>query len=224
MSNNQKVWDAPDEWDRIFPTAILEVANSLKIDVKGELNSKENCLYTRVTADSWYECHINDDLVIEGRYTDNSNQNLNINGLDYHPSVNKTVVLKTCVGVKDYCFNRHSLYPKLYSRHSNTLTGEFGDLVEEFCPTSIIFERMQRYARDHYRWIKNYNSLEEYLAGVIYEDIWDDYYLEYLQVCTPPLNLELILKEDPAEIAELKKQIEFHFKLMLLLDWILQQP
>jgi len=99
-------------------------------------------------------------------------------------------------------------------------------LVEDFCATfpGIIFERMQHYARAHYRWIKNYNLLEEYLKDVMQAGIWNGYNLEYLQVCTPPLNLKLILKEDPAEIAELKKQIKFHFILMLLWDWILQQP
>lgn len=100
-------------------------------------------------------------------------------------------------------------------------------MVEDFCATfpGIIFERMQRYARAHSRWIQNYNLLADYLGDVMKAGIWDPYNqggtLEYLQVCTPPLSLKLILKEDPAEIAELKKQIKFHFILMLLLDWIL---
>lgn len=223
MSRIQKGWIAPDEWDRIFTAAILEVAEDLKIDVKGELNSKENCLYTRVTADSWYECSINDNLIIEGKYKKESNQNININGLDYKPEYEK-IVLSTCVGVTNHWFNER-LYPKLYDKNSNTLT-KYGVLVEKFCATfhGISFTRMQRYARAHYRWIKNYNSLADYFEAVMQSGIWDGYNLEYLQVCTPPLNLKLILKEDSAEIAELKKQIKFHFILMLLLDWILQQP
>lgn len=95
MAHMQKGWIAPDEWDRIFTAAILEVAAELKIDVKGELNKAENCLFTRVTADSWYECSINGNLIIKARYKKESYQNVNINGLDYHPRFGEKVVLKT---------------------------------------------------------------------------------------------------------------------------------
>jgi len=94
-----------DEWDRVFSAAILEVAEDLKIDVKGELNNKENCLFTCVTVGSWYECRINDNLIIEGRYKKESKQNVNINGLDYHPNFDETILLKTCVGVNRHWFN-----------------------------------------------------------------------------------------------------------------------
>ena len=50
---------------------------------------------------------------------------------------------------------------------------------------------------------------------------YPDYgWLEYTQIYTPVLNFKLICDEDPAELKKFEDQIEFHVKLMLLIDYI----
>ena len=154
--------------------------------------------------------------------------------MDYHPPVDKEIQLKTCVGVRNCWFNKW-LYPKLYDRNSKTLT-KYGLMVENFCKTyqmfdnvqktyhGVIFESMNRYPINHYKWLGNYNTVKEYFDRIADDKIWDGYNLKYLQICTPKLSLDRILKGDPDEIKKLNEQIKFHVKLILLLDWILHQP
>lgn len=50
---------------------------------------------------------------------------------------------------------------------------------------------------------------------------FSDYgWLEYTQIYTPILNFKLIRNEDPEENKKLEEHIEFHIKLMLLIDYI----
>ena len=131
MAKMPQNWLAPDEWDRIFTAAILEVAKDLKIDVVGELNSGQNCLFTRIPTGTWYNFRVNENVVISGRYRKESYGNININGLDYHPEIDKEIVLKTCVGVNRHWFNEW-LFPLLYDKNAMTLTKK-GAVVEDFC-------------------------------------------------------------------------------------------
>lgn len=83
MLINSKNWRAPVIWDKTFSKILLEVAKELNIDITGEVNAKQNCLFIRITCGTYYKADLNGVGIISGSYSKEANANANINGFDY---------------------------------------------------------------------------------------------------------------------------------------------
>ena len=185
---------------------------------------RDNCIFIRVKPGGRYKISVDSagNIIIEARYNEDSTRNNNITGLDYYEyEKQKEITLSAWIGLCNYWYNV-ALFPKMLKFEQKSAPKS----VSKICSTypGIIFERKYRYTRNQYRHIKNYDSLIDYLNDVIASGIRGPglFDLEVLVISTPPINLESILKENDVSLVELKNQIEFHVKLMLLIDYIYQ--
>ena len=214
----------PIEWSQIFSQAVLDVKKRLNVDIYTDPKVSDNCLFIRVKPGGRYKISVDSagNIVIEARYDEYSTRNNNVTGWDYYEyEKQKEITLSTWIGLCNNWYNV-ALFPKMLKLEQKNDPKS----VSKLCSTypGIIFERKYRYTRKHYRHIGNYDSLIDYLNDVIASGIRGPglFDLEVLVISTPPINLESILKKNGVSLVELKNQIEFHVKLMLLTDYIYQ--
>ncbi len=214
----------PAVWAGKFSNSILNVTNALGVKVVGEYSPNEDCIRIRIVGGTPYNIPIDSggNLVISGRFSQDSYKNINIIGIDYHGEIKDfpDFTILTWVGYRNKYYNP-ILFPKMLKREKKNDPLA----VSKYCSTrsDVCFKRKHRYTRTHYRDSGTYNSLIKFLNDVINSGICGPgmFDLEVLEVATAtPLSLKkIIIDNDQTEIKKLEDIIE---KLMILLDWIYQ--
>ena len=240
-------YNMPVKWRRIFSENILDVTNVLNIDAEGT-NWADNCIFVYIKKSGITNIFsLNMTL---GIYSEWSIKNLNINGYDYYPDLiefslrieigyrncgyNKKLFPKLLrlennkapLALSNFCngctFDRKIRLNKMQANvyKSVKIYNSLIDYLSDIMSSGIYYGSMtdtQCIAKLQSLGLKNYDGTP-YSGSDLHHRNYN--WLEYLGIVMPPINCKKFLAEDPATIKKFKEQIEFLFKLMILIDYI----
>ena len=157
------------KWCRIFADSILKIAKKLGIEV--ELYVHNDCFWIRIKASNIYNyTEEGNENLQTGTYTEESSNNMDIIGFDYHHFVengDEYFRLFTSVGCRKCRYNQY-LFPKLRK------DPDFIRQIEKIC-APCHFDRCIRFnkiAAFIFAYIKEYKSLKDYLVDVCRDGIY----------------------------------------------------
>lgn len=182
---------------QIFADAVLRVGQRLKIDAEVSYEQRDdNCLFIRIKPDSLYDINTlilgsysqsstdNLQAPLKGRYSGDSNLNLNTHGLDFHYWEDRFNKYKFSfpleVGVKHHWYNETFL-PKLKD-YLNATTGIKASIAElllknyEGCNVGrgLRIKKFKNIIKPRPT-IRNYDSLKDYINDIDMNDIYKNH-------------------------------------------------